>query len=96
MTELSSRVRSIVSATFGIAPSQITEATGSETLEAWDSMHHIHLIVALEDEFQVSFDPDRTLELTSVGAIEKALRELVGDRPEDHGATGATGRAGGE
>ena len=77
MTELASRVRSIVASLFGISPAAITEATGSETLEAWDSMHHIHLIVALEAEFGVCFDPDRALELTSVGAIEQALRELV-------------------
>jgi acyl carrier protein len=66
-----------VSSLFGIASSQITPATGSENLEAWDSMHQIHLIVALEAEFGVSFDPERALELTSVGAIEDALRELV-------------------
>lgn len=77
MTELSSRVREVVSSMFGIASSQITPATGSENLEAWDSMHQIHLIVALEAEFGVSFDPERALELTSVGAIEDALRDLV-------------------
>jgi acyl carrier protein len=78
--ELSSRVRSIVSATFGIAVSQITEATGSETLEAWDSMHQLHLLVALETEFDVSFEPEMAVALTSVGAIEDALRELVAHR----------------
>ena len=77
MTELSSRVRGVVSSMFGIASAQITPATGSENLEAWDSMHQIHLIVALEAEFGVSFDPERALGLTSVGAIEDALRELV-------------------
>jgi acyl carrier protein len=76
MTELSTRVRSVVSSMFGIAPSQITEATGSETLEAWDSMHQIHLIVALEAEFGVSFDPERALELTCVRKIEDALRDM--------------------
>ncbi len=74
---LSTRVRSVVSSTFGIEVSQITATTGSETLEAWDSMHQIHLIVALEAEFGVSFDPEQAIELTTVGAIEDALRGLV-------------------
>jgi len=77
MTELSSRVRAVVSQTFGVPVAQITEATGSATLEAWDSMHQLHLIVALEAEFGVSFDPELAIELTSVGAIEDALRALV-------------------
>jgi len=76
MTELSSRVRTIVSQTFGIPLAQITDATGSENLEAWDSMHQIHLIVALEAEFGVSFDPEQAIELTTVRAIDDALREL--------------------
>jgi acyl carrier protein len=40
-------------------------------------MHQIHLIVALEAEFGVSFDPERALELTCVRAIEDAVHELV-------------------
>lgn len=76
MTELSSRVRTIVSQTFGIPLAEITDATGSENLEAWDSMHQIHLIVALEAEFGVSIDPDQAIELTTVRAIDDALRQL--------------------
>ena len=78
MTELASRVRSIVSATFGLPVAQVSEATGSDNLEAWDSMNHLHLIVALEAEFEVSFDPEQAIELTSVRKIEDALRVLVG------------------
>lgn len=77
MTGLASRVRSVVSATFGIPIAQITDATGSENLESWDSMNHLHLLVALEAEFEVSFDPEQAIELTSVRKIEDALRELV-------------------
>jgi acyl carrier protein len=78
MTELGQRVRAIVSATFGLPLAQVTGATGSDNLEAWDSMNHLHLIVALEAEFEVSFDPEQAIELTSVRKIEAALRGLVG------------------
>jgi len=73
---LSSRVRQLVAQTFGVPLAQVTEATGSTTLEAWDSMHQLHLIVALEAEFGVSFEPERAIELTSVGAIEDELRTM--------------------
>ena len=39
-------------------------------------MNHIHLIVALEGEFGVSFDPERAVELTSLAEIERALATL--------------------
>jgi acyl carrier protein len=69
-------VRAVVAATFGVPPSSINDATSSHTLQAWDSMNHIHLIVALEGEFNVSFEPEQAIELTSVRAIEQALRAL--------------------
>ena len=76
MTDLPSRIRSVIAATFGIEPRAINDATGSDTIAAWDSMNHIHLVVALEAEFGVSFEPETAVELTSVGAITQALVAL--------------------
>lgn len=74
--QLRDRVRNVLAATFGISPSSVTDATSSANVEAWDSMNHLHLMVALEGEFGVSFDPEQAIELTSVQAIENALRAL--------------------
>ena len=76
MTDLTTRIHSVVAATFGIEPSAIGDATSSDTVESWDSMNHIHLVVALEAEFGVSFEPEQAVELTSVGAITQALVAL--------------------
>lgn len=76
MSDLKTRVRAVVAATFGVPVASITADTGSQNLEAWDSMNHIHLIVALEAELGVSFEPERAIELTTVGAIEAAVAEL--------------------
>jgi acyl carrier protein len=81
MTELGNRVRAIMSATFGLPIAQITDATGSDNLESWDSINHLQLIVALEAEFDVTFDTQQAIELTSVRKIEDALRALGRDRP---------------
>jgi acyl carrier protein len=74
--DLSQRVRAVVAATFGVPEASITEATTSASLERWDSINHIHLVVALEGEFGVSFDPEHAIELTSIREIERALRTL--------------------
>jgi len=73
---LRKRITSVVAATFGVPAASITDATSSNTLESWDSMNHIHLVVALEGEFGVSFDPEQAIELTSVPVIEQALLAL--------------------
>lgn len=46
------------------------EAEGAtvESLESWDSLHHMNLIAALEDEFGIEFEPDDVIEITSYQA----------------------------
>jgi acyl carrier protein len=70
------RVRSVIAATFGVPAASVTATTSNSTIESWDSMNHIHLVVALEGEFGVSFEPEQAIELTSVRAIEQALGAL--------------------
>lgn len=81
MTDVKNRIRAVIAATFGVEPSTISDATGNDTIDAWDSMNHLHLVVALEAEFGVSFEPEQAIELTSVQEIEHAL-----------GAAGVAGR----
>jgi acyl carrier protein len=74
--DLVRRVCDIVAATFGVPAADVGPKTGMDTIEAWDSMNHLHLVVALEGELGVSFEPDVAVELTSVGAIVEAVRRL--------------------
>lgn len=46
------------------------------TEPAWDSMKHIELIMTLEQEFGVSFEPEEIPKLTSLSAVIAKLREL--------------------
>lgn len=70
------KVCKIVSLTFGAPVAALTNDSNPETVAGWDSLNHIHLVVALEEEFGVSFDPEQALELDSVGAIVRAVEEL--------------------
>jgi acyl carrier protein len=63
------RVCSVVSSVFGVPLESVHASTSQATVESWDSLSHIHLVVALEAEFSVSFTPDQTLQMTSVQAI---------------------------
>jgi acyl carrier protein len=72
------RVRRLIASTFGVPFESVSGASGSDSIEAWDSMNHLHLIVALEGEFNVSFEPEEAIALTSVHAIEQALTRHTG------------------
>jgi acyl carrier protein len=73
---LDSSLRSIFAAVFGVKASALTDADSPLTIEGWDSVNHIQLILALESEFGIQFDPDEIAELNSFGIIRERLEAL--------------------
>lgn len=51
----------------------ITTETNQNNCEKWDSLHHLNLIVELEDAFDTEFEPEEIAEMKSVEAIEKII-----------------------
>lgn len=50
------------------------DATCSQTTcEAWDSLHHLNLVVELEDAFDVTFEPEEIAKMKSVEIIKQLL-----------------------
>ena len=69
------RVRKVVSQVFGLAADSITDDSSVDTIEKWDSLSHINLILALEGEFGVSLTPEDVMEMLSVKLIRMILAE---------------------
>lgn len=63
------RVRQIVSDVFAVPLGQVTPESTPDTIETWDSMAHLNLVLSLEQSFGITFNPDEIAELTSVRAI---------------------------
>ena len=54
----------------------IVRDSSPETIDRWDSLKHMQLIMALEDEFEVQFPDEVIPELLNVRLIEEKLSEL--------------------
>ena len=76
MTELQRRVATIVSSILTIPVESVTPETSSDDVESWDSVRHMHLVLALEQEFGVSFDDDQVVAMLSIGEIARQLESL--------------------
>lgn len=63
------QIRQLVADTFGIDVSSVTAETSPETVEAWESMSHLSLMLSLESQFGISIEPDEMPTLVSVQAI---------------------------
>lgn len=77
MDKVLERVCAIMATTFNVPAASITPATTPETLEAWDSMGHLNLILALEDELKISISPEDGERMKDVETIVKVIRPLL-------------------
>ena len=53
----------------------IDTTCSQQSCKAWDSMNHLNLVVELEMEFDVNFDPEEIAQMTSIKEIEAVLLE---------------------
>jgi acyl carrier protein len=67
MTELKNRIIAVMQDVFDLV--QINENASSQNIEKWDSLGHLNLIVALEEEFDVLFEPEEIVAMTFMQVI---------------------------
>ncbi|MBI3793125.1 MAG: acyl carrier protein [Nitrospinae bacterium] len=72
------RVRNVLSAVLGVPADSIGEFASPQTLEAWDSLKHMNLVLALEEEFGVSFSDEQMLEMLNFKLIVATVQEILG------------------
>ena len=70
------QVRNVASDIFGIPADQITTESSPETIENWDSMQHLYLVLAIEETFGVQFDPEEIEHMNNVGAVARLVEKL--------------------
>jgi len=71
------RVRGIASDVFGLAPQAISADSSPETVEKWDSAHHLNFILALEEIFQLQLAPEETERIQNIGSAAEIVDEKL-------------------
>ena len=51
----------------------LNDETSPDTIENWDSLKHMNLILALEEKFSVSFSDDEIVSMLNVGSIVETV-----------------------
>jgi acyl carrier protein len=59
----------IASDILGVPVEHITLDSSPETIETWDSLQHLNITLALEDELGIQFEPDDIERMQSIGEI---------------------------
>jgi acyl carrier protein len=70
------RLRDCFSRTLGIPLERVTDDLAYNSLKEWDSVAHMALVVDLETEFDVMFDTDDILGMSTVTKAREILTKL--------------------
>jgi acyl carrier protein len=71
------KLKEIMAAVFRVDRSTITDQSSMDTIQGWDSLRHINLVLALEEEFKVSIADEDTANITSYPLIRLVLEDLL-------------------
>ena len=71
------RIKNVMSAVFEISIEEINDESSPDTIELWDSLKHLNLVLALEEEFNVQFTDDDITELINMKLIIAVLLEKL-------------------
>ena len=77
-TQIESTVQRIFSDIFGVPLESIRPDSSPETIESWDSLQHLNLVLALEQEFGVQFEPEEIETLVSPAFVATLVAEKQG------------------
>lgn len=74
------RLKLVMGAILGVEDAVIDERISMDDIETWDSMRHMQLVLALEDEFKVTIPDEDAANITSYALIKLVLTELLEQR----------------
>jgi acyl carrier protein len=69
-------LKQVMATVLGVPVAAISESTSMDTVESWDSIKHMNLVLALEEEFGVSIPDEDAANITSYQLIKLVLDEL--------------------
>lgn len=69
-------IKRVMSEVLGVPVPAISRNSSPDTIPAWDSLGHMNLCMALEEEFRVHFNDRQVVSMMNYDAIVQTLAQL--------------------
>ena len=77
MDDPKARCAAVIAKVLEIDASVIDVDASPETIDAWDSLAHVQIVLALEKEFGITIPPDQAVALESFKMVLEAVQEKL-------------------
>lgn len=71
------RVKQVMSSVMNVPAEQISDDSSPDTLESWESLNHMNLVLALEEEFAIQFTEQQIIEMLNFELVVATVEEAV-------------------
>ena len=73
------KLKEVISNVLGVSLQEINDDSSPDSLDKWDSLSHIKLVMAIESEFEVELSPEDSMDMLSVKLIRMILEDVLKD-----------------
>ena len=77
MKEIQLKIKQIMAVIFDTTEENISDDAEPIKIDKWDSLNHLQLIVALEQEFNIKFSDDELTELLNLALITTIIQSKI-------------------
>ena len=74
---METQIKQIMADLLDLDAESIDESTTQDSTPTWDSLNHVHLIIALEQEFEVTFCPEEVEVMISFRDVLETLEKRL-------------------
>ena len=71
------KLKNVIATVLNVDVSRIDANASSDTIDSWDSLRHMNLVLALEEEFGVSLPDEEAANATSYPLLVLVLQDLL-------------------
>ena len=75
--DLLNDVRRIAADVFAVDAKSLSSGSSPEQVASWDSVQHLNLVLALEGNYGIQFEPEEMERMKSLGAIADLLKTKI-------------------
>jgi acyl carrier protein len=74
---MENKIKNVMISVFEIDSSEINHESSPDSIDKWDSLRHMNLVVALEEEFNIEFEVEEISELMNFKLICEVISKKL-------------------
>ncbi len=78
MSDVLGAIQEIAADLFEMEPEGVSEDFSPESNPTWDSIKHLGLVTAIEDQFDLTFEPEEIDEMKDIASIVRIVKAHIG------------------